>query len=122
MPVIIVDASALAALIFGEPQAEEMARQMVGARLVSPSLIWFELANVCVKKAKTHPDQREKIVSAFQLGRSLPIELVDVYHEQVVSLALQTGLTAYDTAYLWLARNLEARLLTLDQTLLKNLG
>ncbi len=36
---------------------------------------------------------------------------------EVVSLALATGLTAYDASYLWLARLLGAELVTLDRRL-----
>jgi len=35
MPVEVVDASAVAALIFGEPEAETMALALDGARLVA---------------------------------------------------------------------------------------
>jgi uncharacterized protein with PIN domain len=44
----VVDASALAALLFGEPEADLVAGQLDGARLVAPSLLAFELANVCL--------------------------------------------------------------------------
>ena len=35
----------------------------------------------------------------------------------VVVLATATGLTAYDASYLWLARHLQAELVTLDRRL-----
>jgi uncharacterized protein with PIN domain len=35
----VVDASAIAALLFGEPEAECVVEQMAGARVVAPSLI-----------------------------------------------------------------------------------
>jgi hypothetical protein len=44
----VVDASALAALLFGEPEAEDVVRRLDGARLGAPGLLVFELANVCV--------------------------------------------------------------------------
>jgi uncharacterized protein with PIN domain len=47
IPVKVVDASALAALLFGEPEGEAVAAQLDGARLVAPCLLGFELANVC---------------------------------------------------------------------------
>jgi len=51
MAVKVVDASALAALLFGEPEAEAVAGQLSNARLVAPGLLAFELANVCLIKA-----------------------------------------------------------------------
>jgi predicted nucleic acid-binding protein len=40
-----------------------------------------------------------------------------VDHDQTAGLALETGLTAYDASYLWLARRLGAELVTLDKAL-----
>ena len=42
----VVDASALPALLFAEPEAETIAECLEGARLAAPSLLDFELANV----------------------------------------------------------------------------
>jgi uncharacterized protein with PIN domain len=65
MAVKVVDASALAALLFGEPEAEAVAARLDGARLVAPSLLGFELANVCLIKTRRHPEQREALTAAF---------------------------------------------------------
>jgi len=122
MQAVVVDAAGLCDLIFGERVAEEMARRMSGMRLIAPALIWFELTNICFKKAKAHPAMKAKIAKAFDMGRNLPIEIGAVDYTEVVSLAMETGLTAYDACYLWLARAADAPLLTLDAQLLKNLA
>lgn len=113
----VVDASALAALLFGEPEADSVAARLEGARLVAPHLQAFELANVCVVKCIRHPDQRAALRQAFGLRVRLAIEELAVDHAGVVELALGTGLTAYDASYLWLARELSAPLVTLDRKL-----
>lgn len=112
-----VDASAIAALLFGEPEGEVVARRLDGARLVAPSLITFELANVCLMKGRRNPDQRDRLVAAFLLRERLGVEAMEVDHDGVVALAEQTRLTAYDASYLWLARRLGAELVTLDAAL-----
>jgi predicted nucleic acid-binding protein len=113
----VVDASALAAVLFGEPRGETAARRLEGARLVAPSLIGFELANVCVTKCRRHPRQREALLAAFALRRRLAIDEIAVDHAAVMEVALATGLTAYDASYLWLASELGAELVTLDDAL-----
>lgn len=113
----VVDASALAALLFDEPEAEAVAARLDGARLVAPGLLAFELANVCLTKCRRHPDRREAILVAFQLRGRLGVEELAVDHAGVLGLALKTGLTAYDASYLYLARQLGAELVTLDKTL-----
>lgn len=113
----VVDASALAALLFGEPEAEAVAERLDGARLVAPSLLAFELANVCLVKWRRHRDQREALLAGLALRSRLGVEEIAVDHDRIVELALETGLTAYDSSYLWLARRLGAELVTLDKAL-----
>jgi predicted nucleic acid-binding protein len=113
----VVDASALAALLFAEPEAEIIATRLNGARLAAPSLIDFELANVCLTKMRREVNKRDAIRAAFRLADRLRVEIVAVDHSAIVDLAEATGLTAYDASYLWLARTLEAELVTLDRKL-----
>ncbi len=117
MPVRVVDASALGALVFGEPKAGDIARTLGDFPMAAPALIWFELASICLRKMKTHPAQREQILRAFMMAGKLAIEIAEVDHWAVVSLAEETGLTTYDSSYLWLARHLKGELVTLDAKL-----
>jgi predicted nucleic acid-binding protein len=117
MAVKVIDVSALAALLFGEPEAEAVAERLGDARLVAPSLLGFELANVCLIKRRQHPEQEPALTRAFRLRGRLGVEEVAVDHEGAIELAVETGLTAYDASYLWLSRQLGAELVTLDRHL-----
>lgn len=119
MPVKVVDASALAALLFGEPEAESVAERLGDARLVAPALLGFELANVCLMKFRRHPEHQPALTAAFRLRDQLAVEEVTVDLDGTLKLAAITGLTAYDASYLWLTRQLGADLVTLDQQLAK---
>ena len=119
MPVKVVDASALGALVFGEPGAETVAKQLSGSTLVAPQLLWFELASIAFKKAARHPRLREQIREAFQMASRMAIEILSVDHLEVIDLAAQTRLTTYDSSYLWLARKTGGELVTLDKRLLR---
>jgi predicted nucleic acid-binding protein len=117
MDVKVVDASAVAAVLFNEPEADEIAERLTDARLVAPSLFAFELANVCLTKLRRHPDQASALRAAFRLRDQLGVEDVAVDHDGALDLAVTAKLTAYDASYLWLARELGAELVTLDQRL-----
>jgi len=119
MPVRVVDASALGALVFGEPKAEEMANVLSTGTIAAPALLWFELASIALRKMVIHPKQKDQILNAFQLGRHLAIEVVEVDHSEVIELAGKAGLTSYDASYLWLALHLGGELVTLDRKLMK---
>jgi predicted nucleic acid-binding protein len=56
-------------------------------------------------------------MAAYALSHRLTIEVVAIDGDAVVALAENTGLTAYDASYLWLARELRADLVTLDAAL-----
>jgi predicted nucleic acid-binding protein len=113
----VVDASALAALLFGEPEAAAIANRLEGARLAAPLLLNFELANVCLTKIRRQPSQREALRAAFGLAHRLRVDTVAVDHAATLDLAEETGLSAYDASYLWLTRELGAELVTLDRKL-----
>lgn len=114
---LVVDASALAALAFGEPRADAMAQRLAGRALIAPSLLAYELASVCVKKMRAHPDLGATLVAALQDALALSIELHAVDAAALPALAQARGVSAYDAAYLWLAITREAELVTLDERL-----
>ncbi len=119
MPVKVVDASALGALAFGEPEAETVAETLEDATLAAPSLLWFEMASVCRKKIAAHPEIGQQLLAAFGRARRLPIRISFVDHEKIVALAEETGLTTYEASYLWLSSTLHGELVTLDKALKK---
>jgi len=113
----VVDASAVAAVVFNEPDADAVLDQLGDRRLIAPSLLPYELGNVFVVKMRRYPELRKKIGQAFSLFEMMDVQPVDVLCEDAAGLALETDLTAYDAAYLWLARRLNVRLITLDRKL-----
>lgn len=119
MTAYVVDASALGALIFGEPAADAIAARLGRAPFAAPALIRYELANICLKKIKAHPSLEAKLLKAHDLGSRIAMQLTDVDHDEVIHLARANNLTAYDASYLWLARRLQAELITLDHKMKK---
>jgi predicted nucleic acid-binding protein len=92
--------------------------QLQGAVLIAPSLLAFEVANVCLTKIRLHPDRREALLEAFALRGQLVIETADVDHSAVIDLAQQAGLSTYDASYLYLSKRYGAQLVSLDRRLL----
>jgi predicted nucleic acid-binding protein len=113
----VVDASALGALLFGEPESDRIARRLADGRLIAPALLPFEVANVCLTKMRRHAAARDALLAAFDLYAQLRIETAAIDHAAALILAESAGLTAYDASYLWLARAAGADLVTLDRRL-----
>jgi predicted nucleic acid-binding protein len=116
MPQTVVDASAVAAVLFDEPEAAPIVASVVG-RLVAPTLLRYELASVCTTKLIRHPEQAQQIGARWRLVDSLAIDYVEPEWGELPRLARRWALSAYDAAYLQLALKLGVRLLTLDARL-----
>ena len=116
---IVIDASVLAAVTFGEPDADDWSRRLDGAAVYAPRLLQYELQSVAHKKCRQQPRRAADILTS--LGRSLDhrsgITWLDPDPADVVLLAGATGLTAYDASYLCLAGQLDADLATADRNL-----
>lgn len=116
-PRAVVDASVLAAFIFQEPEAAQAEAQLRLYNLSAPALLSYEIANITASKL------RRQIAPAAALQARLEgfdftcIELLPVPVAAAYTLAADYGLTAYDAAYLWLAGELHAPLLTFDARL-----
>jgi predicted nucleic acid-binding protein len=119
MTVKVVDASALAALLFGEPDAEAVEQRLRDAILVAPRLIEYELGNTCWKKCRQHPELADALKASFGMLPDLQLQLQDVDSGAVLDLARELGITFHDTAYLWLARQLQVELVSIDARLIK---
>jgi predicted nucleic acid-binding protein len=114
----VIDSSALCAVLFGEPEGEAVIDRVGGEPLAAPTLLAYEVATTCWKKLKRHPNQRAQLLAAHSLLARVQVKQVEIDAHQVVLLAERTGLTAYDAAYLWLARALDAELISLDARVL----
>ncbi len=112
----VIDASALAALVFDEPAGDWVADQIRDCDLVAPSLLPYELSNVCLVKTRRRSAPREALIDALTMP-GLPVETLSIDSASVLALAVATGLTVYDASYLWLAEQAGLDLVTLDTAL-----
>jgi predicted nucleic acid-binding protein len=117
MAVKVVDASALAALLFGEPEGAAVAERLREVNLIAPALLHFEVADTCLKKMRRHPGQRDALMAAFRMLARVEVGIIEIDQDEVLALGERSGLSAYDASYLWLARETRSELVTLDRQL-----
>lgn len=114
-PPLVVDCSVLAAVLFDEPERESAALAMAGKELFAPDLLTHEMVSVALKKAAAgHGVLAQQALTDLA---ELRLTRCTVDAEAQFELAVRTGLTAYDAAYLQLAIELRAPLATFDRKL-----
>ncbi len=116
---VVLDASAWAAMVFDEPDSNLVGPAVEGAEVHAPTLLRYEMASIALKKIKQQPDRAHSIARALAdaSGPRYSISFHDIAPSDMTMVAQQTGLSAYDASYLWLAGSLGANLVTLDRQL-----
>jgi predicted nucleic acid-binding protein len=114
---VVVDASAIGAIMFGEPEAGTLRAHLEGETLVAPTLIDYELASLTLKKLRRDPRIGVAALAMLDAALKVSISRVSVPGTDVCALAARTGLTVYDASYLWLANTRDLELVTLDEAL-----
>lgn len=115
-PPLVVDCSALAALVFEESTFDEARTHLAGRVLHAPYLLQVEIASVALKKSRLGEAHAEE---GLARAAEMAIELHSIDIPGVAALAERYGLSAYDAAYLWVAEHLKAPLVTFDAQLAK---
>jgi predicted nucleic acid-binding protein len=118
MPAKVIDASVLAAWLFGEERKNEAAL-VKDTDLYAPPLLAYELTNIARKKVIIYPEQTNELGEALKMGLKLPVHWISPDYLSVLRLAVKTGLTAYDASYLFLALTLGIPLITFDEKLMQ---
>jgi predicted nucleic acid-binding protein len=116
----VVDASAIGALLFGEPEKPWVEAQTDDAELIAPPLLIFELGNICWKKLRGLPAQASIVLPAWNAWcTSALVKAEPTDPMQTILLARDHDLTFYDASYLWLAKYRTADLVSLDMKLVR---
>jgi predicted nucleic acid-binding protein len=114
---IVVDTSALLAVIVAEPERDRIVELTSGNTLIGPGSIPWEIGNAfsaMIKQRRLGLIEAQQGVKIFQ---TIPLRLVRVDLNNAISIASQTQLYAYDAYVLDCAIRCSAPLLTLDRGL-----
>jgi predicted nucleic acid-binding protein len=112
----------MAAIVFGEPEGRALSAHLRGQTLLAPALIDYEMANIAVTKSRRRPEDRPLHEVALKRFGALGLTRIAVAAADACRLAADTGLTAYDASYLWVAASHDAELVTLDDELARAAG
>jgi predicted nucleic acid-binding protein len=116
---IIIDASAIIAVIANEPEKAALVELTKDTNLLAPLSIPWEIGNAFSAMLKRRRISLEQATQAVGIFSTIPIRLVDVELEEAIRMANRLNIYAYDAYLLCCAECYKAPLLSLDRDLLK---
>jgi len=115
---IVVDTSALMAVITDEPHRSAILNVTRGVTLRAPSSVHWEIGNAFSAMFKRGRITKAKALKAVALYHRIPIAFVDIKLEEAIEIAARYSLYAYDTYILACAQRFGSPLLSLDVPLM----
>ncbi len=116
---IVIDTSAIIAVIAGEPEREALIKYTRGTSLIAPPSVHWEIGNVLsamVKRRRISLAQALKAISAHQ---QIPIRFVDIELDESLKIADDLDTYAYGAYLIQTALKYRSPLLTLDADLIE---
>ena len=117
---IVVDTSAVIAVIAGEPERAAIVERTVGANLAAPASVHWEVGNAFSGLFKRRRITLPTALDAIRSYERMQFRFVDVDLGQALRLADRLGIYAYDAYVLASALDLRSPLITLDKNLAAN--
>ena len=114
---IVIDTSAIIAVITDEPEKDAIISATSGHTLIGPGSIPWEIGNAFSAMIKQRRIDVEDAQRGLEIFDSIPLQYVNVDMANVLSIAAQVNAYAYDAYLLDCALRHTAPLLTLDRTL-----
>jgi len=118
---ILLDASAIMAVILNEPNKDVVVSQTKNAMLLSSEVISFEIGNALINLFKKRKITEEKLVEAYKNYTTIPLRSIKVDVEKALKIACKYKIYAYDAYYLEIAYRLKVPLITFD-AIMKKVG
>lgn len=114
---VVIDASAIIAVIANEPERDALVELTKGVDLIAPHSIYWEIGNAFSAMLKRKRITLEQILKAIEIYIRIPIMFVDVELEEALEIADTLGIYAYDAYLLRCALKYNCPLISLDRSL-----
>ena len=114
---VVIDTSALLAVILAEPERDRIVQVTRGHSLVGPGSIPWEVGNAFSALLKRKRISSNDVRRGLELFNEIPLRYVAINMEHSLDIAEQAQIYAYDAYLIECAKQLSATLLTLDTRL-----
>ncbi len=114
---IVIDTSALLAVIVAEPERDRIVKLTSGHALIGPGSIPWEIGNAFSAMLKQKRIGLAEAQQGLKIFNAIPLRYVRVDLDNAISIVYDTKTYAYDAYFLDCAVRHAAPLLTLDRSL-----
>jgi predicted nucleic acid-binding protein len=114
---IVIDTSAILAVIAEQPEKAELVRLTRGATLVAPPSVHWEVGNALSAMFKRRAIGMDEALTLLESYAEVPIRFIDLALKQAVELSARLNVYAYDAYVIACAVNQRAPILSLDSEL-----
>ena len=114
---IVIDTSALIAVIVDEPERGRIIEMTAGSSLIGPGSIPWEIGNAFSAMFKQDRLTIEEAQRGLSIFNSIPLRYVEPDFDKALAISRQINMYAYDAYVLDVAVRHKAPLLTLDRRL-----
>ena len=115
---IVVDTSAIIAVIAGEPEKAKLIELTKDATIVAPPSIDWEIGNAFSAMLKRSRINLEQAIESIEVYQEIVLDIVDIDLKEAVRLAGKFNIYAYDAYILQCAIEHNLPLISLDKRLI----
>ena len=116
---IVSDTNILLAVIFNEPEKDNIVQLTSGNDAIAPEILPYEVGNALSAMVKRKQITDKEALQAQKSVNSIPVRLMSVDISQALQLAIDFNIYAYDAYFLQCAIKHSCPLLTLDKGMKK---
>jgi predicted nucleic acid-binding protein len=114
---VVIDTSALIAVIVGEPERDRIVEFTTGNTLIGPGSIPWEIGNAFSSMFKQNRLTIDEAQKGLVIFNTIPLRYIEPDFVNALKISKQASMYAYDAYFLDCAIRHKAPLLTLDQKL-----
>ena len=111
---VLLDASAILAIILNEPNRDIAVKLTKGAMILAPEVISFEIGNALVNLYRKKKIAADELLEAYKNFTFISLRIIKTDIAEALKIACRYNIYAYDAYYLEIARRLNLPLITFD--------
>ena len=116
---VVIDASAIIAVIAAEPQRGALIELTRGADLLAPHSVHWEIGNAFSAMIRRNRITLEQATVSIRAYKSIPIRFLEIDLQASLEIADRLGIYAYDAYLIRCAIRYNAPLISLDRGLVR---